>query len=114
MLILAIACFVLAALLGLFLLGYVLGGKPTPKAVALMHGPVGAVGIALLLFAWATDRPVPMLSLGLFIAVAMGGFFLIFRDLSRGRVPKTIALGHGILAAIALTVLVLFVVRGPA
>lgn len=112
MLIAATVCFVLAALLGLFLLGYVLRSKPTPKGIALVHGPVGAVGLILLVIAWASSWPVPMLSLGLFTAAAIGGFVLLFIDLTRGHVPKLVAVAHGALAATALGVLLMFIAKG--
>lgn len=112
MLVAAIACFALAALLGLFLLSYVLRSKPTPKGIALVHGALAAVGLLLLVIAWASDRPTPLLSLGLFTAAAAGGFLLLFLDLTRGRVPKLVAVAHGALAATALVMLVMFVAKG--
>ena len=104
----AVACFAGAGLLGLFLLSYVLRDIPTPKGLVFIHGPLAALGIVSLLVAWAISAQGPLLSLGLFIAAALGGFFLLYRDLARGRVPKSIALVHGSLALGALVLLLQF------
>lgn len=105
MLIAAAVCFALAGLLGATLLTYVLLGKPTPKALAFTHGPLAAAGLVLLLIALAIGQPVPGLSLGLFVAAALGGLFLIYRDLAHGRVPKAVAVVHGLVAVTALVLL---------
>lgn len=102
----ALGCFAVAALGGVVLLTYVLRGIPTPKGLALGHGALAATGIVLLLVAMATGRMVPPLSLGLFIAAALGGFFMLYRDLRHGHVPKPVALLHGVLAVAAFVLLV--------
>lgn len=102
----AIGCFALAALGGVVLLTYVLRGIPTPKGLALGHGALAATGLVLLAIAFATGRTVPPLSLGLFVAAALGGFFLLYRDLKHGHVPKPVALMHGALAVAAFVLLV--------
>jgi len=107
----AAVAFAVAAVLGFVLLTYVLRGLPTPKGLALVHGAFAAAGIGLLLVRWAGDGPAPMLALGVFVAAAAGGFFLIYRDLVHGRVPKTIAVGHGLVAVTALVLLLVYLLR---
>ena len=102
----AIGCFALAALGGVVLLTYVMRGIPTPKGLALGHGALAATGLVLLGVAVVTGRAVPPLSLGLFVAAALGGFFLLYRDLKHGHVPKPVALMHGALAVTAFVILV--------
>lgn len=85
MLILAIVLFAIAALLGFYLLTFVLQNKNTPKGVAFTHGPLAAMGLA-----------------------ALGGFSLIYRDLTGSPLPKWLAIGHGLTALIAFIFLIIF------
>jgi hypothetical protein len=108
MIISAIAFFSLAALLGIFLLTFVLRSKQTPKAVAFTHGPLAAIGLVLLIIYTVQHRPAPIESLLLFVAAAAGGFVLIALDLTRTSVPKWLALLHGTIAAAGLILLLKF------
>jgi inner membrane protein involved in colicin E2 resistance len=108
MIISAIAFFSLAALLGIFLLTFVLRSKQTPKAVAFTHGPLAAIGLVLLVIYTIEHRSAPIGSLLLFVAAAAGGFVLIALDLTRASVPKWLALLHGTIAAAGLILLLKF------
>jgi hypothetical protein len=108
MIISAIVLFSLAALLGIFLLTFVLRGKQTPKAVAFTHGPLAAAGLVLLIIHTFQQRPAPIESLLLFVIAAIGGFVLIALDLTRISVPKGLALLHGSVAVAALVLLLKF------
>jgi uncharacterized membrane protein YadS len=100
-----IACFVVAALLGMVLITYVLLNKNTSKGVALTHGFFAATGIVLLGIYVSVYSTKPLLSLILFILAALGGFTLIFRDLTGRSLPKWLALGHGLTAITAFILL---------
>lgn len=104
----ALVCFAAAGMLGLALLSYVMRGVSTPKGLALLHGPLAALGIVLLLIYWATTPEAPVLALLVVVAAAAGGFFLLYRDLVHGRVPRPFALAHGTLAVAALVLLLQF------
>ena len=94
----AIALFSLAALLGMFLLGFVLKGKETPKAVVFTHGPLAAAGLVLLII-YAIDRsPGPLESIVLFSMAAAGGVVMLYRDITGKGIPKWLAIVHGLLA----------------
>ena len=108
MLLTAIACFSLAAILGIILISYVLTNKPTPKGLAFIHGPIAAIGILLLIFYSFYHTPSPLESIILFIIAAIGGFILIFRDLTGKSIPKWLALLHGLLAVLAFIFLLIF------
>jgi hypothetical protein len=108
MLISAVVLFSLAALLGVFLLTFVLRGKQTPKAVTFAHGPLAAAGLVLLIIHVFQHRPAPVASLLLFAIAAIGGFVLIALDLTRTSVPKWLALMHGTIAAAGLILLLRF------
>jgi hypothetical protein len=109
MLMIAILCFALAAVLGIILISYVLRDKPTPKGIVVFHGPIAATGIVLLIIYMLFHAQSPFLiSLILFVFAALGGFILLFRDLTGKSVPKWLALLHGSLAVIAFIILIVF------
>jgi hypothetical protein len=108
MIIAAIVLFSLAALLGIFLLTFVLRGKETPKAVTFIHGPLAATGLVLLIIYAFQHSPAPIASLILFIIAAIGGFVLITLDLTRSAAPKWLALLHGLIAVAGFILLLKF------
>jgi hypothetical protein len=108
LLVATIVCFTLAALGGATLLTYVLRDKPTPKGIVFLHGPLAALAIVLLIVYTASAPQKPLLSLVLFVGAALGGFFLLYRDLAHGKVPKPIALVHGLIAITAFVLLLRF------
>lgn len=108
MLIIAIVFFALAALLGLFLLSYVLQGKETPKGVVFIHGPLAATGLVLLIIYALNHSSYPIISIVLFVIAALGGATLLFIDLSGKPIPKWMALGHGTIAVIGFIFLLVF------
>lgn len=108
MIIAAIVLFSLAALLGIFLLTFVLRGKETPKAVTFTHGPLAATGLVLLIIYAFQHSPAPIASLILFIIAAIGGFVLITLDLTRSAAPKWLALLHGLIAVAGFILLLKF------
>lgn len=104
----AIALFSLAAILGIVLISYVLTDKATPKGLAFIHGPIAALGIIFLIIYSIYVTPAPIESLILFIIAAIGGFVLIYRDLT-GQSIKWLAPIHGLIAVIAFVFLMVFV-----
>ncbi len=104
----AIACFSLAIILGMLLISYVLADKNTPKAVVFTHGSLAAIGIVLLIVYAFIHHPSPIISIILFILAAMGGFLMVYRDLTGHPVPKWLAVGHGLTAIIAFVFLLVF------
>ncbi len=90
MLWIAVLFFSLAAVLGLWLISYLLQNKETPKGLAFIHGPLGAIGIVfLLLYAifYSGSFFIPVI---VFIMAAFLGFILIYRDLT-GKNPTKMA-----------------------
>jgi hypothetical protein len=104
----AIAFFSLAALLGLLLLSFVLRGKETPKAVVFTHGPLAVTGLVLLLIYAFNHKPGPLEAIIAFMVAALGGFVLVFRDLTGKPVPKWLAVVHGLVAVTGFILLVIF------
>jgi len=112
MLIAAIVLFALAAVFGLVALNAILKNKPTPKPAVFIHGGLAAVAVLLVIFfVTGSAGPSPIASLVLFIVAALGGFALFAIDMQKKPVPKFLALAHPVIAAIALVLLIVFVLR---
>lgn len=108
MLITAFVFFTLAAILGFYLLSFVLQNKETPKGVAFTHGPLAAMGLIILIIYAFTHHPKPIVSIVLFVLAAFGGLMLIYRDLTGKSVPKAMAIGHGLTAVVGYLFLIVF------
>ena len=108
MLITAILFFALAAILGLYLLSFVLQNKNTPKGVAFTHGPLAATGLIILIIYALFHKPSPIVAIILLVLASLGGFMLIFRDITGKSIPKWMALGHGITALTGFICLIFF------
>lgn len=102
MIIASIVCFALAALFGIILLTYVLGNKETPKAIAFIHGGFAATALVLLLIHALTQMDQTLWIAGLFVIVALVGFYMLSRDLTGKMIPKAVAVIHGLVAALGL------------
>ena len=99
--------FVVAALGGAVLLTFALRGRHVPKGIALVHGAVAAIGIILLAIYAVRADDAPGASLTLFVVAALGGAYVLYRDLRQGSAPKGIAVAHGTIAIVALVLLYL-------
>lgn len=105
---LSIVLFALAALLGIFLLSRILRNKNTPKGVSLLHGAFASTALVLLIiYTINFQRNDLILFIVLFVAAALGGIILIYRDIGGKSIPKPLALFHGVLALSAFVTLVL-------
>lgn len=105
MLITLIIIFVITALLGIYLLSYVLPDKTTPKGIAMLHGTMGAMGIIVLLIG-CFYYPSLIYSLIIFILAALGGTVLFTLDILGKKIPKFLAIGHGLIAISGFIILV--------
>ena len=107
----------LAALGGLALAGIRLSGTPRPPTwMAVGHGSVAAIGLALLAYAAATVG-LPVLgqaALGVLVLAAAGGATLFFGFHLKGRpLPIPLVLGHGAIALVGVGMLLTCIARGP-
>ena len=97
--------FALAALLGMYLLTLVLQNKETPKFVTLLHGLFAATALVILIIYACNDGPDMLASIILFVMAALGGFILVYRDITAKKIPKWLALAHGLLAVTGFVIL---------
>jgi len=102
----------LAAVGGLTLAVIRLRGAPWPPLwLALGHGAVAATGVGLLIYAAISPAGIPALAqvaLGIFILAALGGAVLLLGFHLRSKaLPIPFVLGHGLIAATGLVLLLL-------
>jgi len=109
MLLVSIIVFALAAVFGLLNLLAILKNRTTSKPVVFTHGILAAAALVLLIvFVINSSGSSPVISLVLFIVVALVGFYLFFRDMSHKPGPKGVALIHGLVAVISFILLIIF------
>lgn len=113
MLVAAIILFIIAAMFGLIILTAILKDRPTPKPVVFTHGPIAATGLILLLIYlyYGPKDTLLITSVVLFILAALGGLTLFTIDMTNRRIPKLMAVGHPIVAVIALITLIAYVLQ---
>jgi len=111
MLFAAIMIFCIAAIFGLIILSAILKNLPTPKLYVFWHGPIALLGLMLVFVTiyYGPKDPLLIASAVLFVLAALGGLTLFTIDMSRKRIPKLLAIGHPILAVIALILLIMYV-----
>lgn len=111
MLLAALSAFVLAALAGITLLFFVLNDKERPKWLISAHGVLAAIGLLLLIiYGLHSMDPRILIACGIFIIVALVGFYMAHRDRLGHKVPKAIALMHGSIGALTFLYLLYVVV----
>lgn len=109
----AILVFLLAAVFGLFILARVLQNKPTPKPAVIIHGPIAAVGLVLVIIDIVKGHTEGLLisALIIFIVAAIGGFTMYVLDTLGKRIPKPLAIIHPLVALAALIVLIIYAIQ---
>ena len=104
----AIAFFALAAILGLYLITFVLQQKETPKAIAITHGLFAATALVLLIIHTVQTGADLIQSIVLFVIAALGGIILFGRDITGKSLPKSLAVAHGLIAVTAFGFLLVY------
>jgi hypothetical protein len=105
----SIALFALAAVLGLTILIKWLSNSDASYAVKFTHGGVAATGLVLLIvYAVQSPEHFPKLSIILFAIAAVGGFYMIIRDLSQKVKSTGFAFVHALLAIAGFITLLVY------
>ncbi|MBK5284918.1 MAG: hypothetical protein JJE25_05915 [Bacteroidia bacterium] len=104
----AIAIFGMTAILGMYLLSLVLRNKQTPKGVAILHGLFAVTGLVLLIIYCFGNGPGPWVSVIVFTIAALGGFILVYKDITGRKVPKWLGIVHGLTAVAGFALLLVF------
>ena len=103
----SIAIFGITAIIGLYLLSFVLRNRETSKPIAMIHGFFAFTGFVILVLYCYLYPPGPIESLIVFIIAAIGGGILFYKDIN-GNLPKSLAIIHGLLAITGLILLIVF------
>lgn len=104
----AIVIFLVAALGGAVMAVQIFRGRTPPMPLALLHGPLAAVGLFLLVWLWLQQEAGTAVITGLVILVlaALGGFYLISFHLRGKPHPKPVVVIHALAAVIGVGALV--------
>ncbi|MBI3896967.1 MAG: hypothetical protein HY308_01565 [Gammaproteobacteria bacterium] len=113
MLTIAAVLFAVAALGGL-VMAYIhfKHDRNPPGALAALHGIVGATALVILLIAVATTGAGGRAAwaLGLFVAAALGGFYLVSFHVRKRRLPSQVVVIHALVAVVAFALLLAAIV----
>jgi hypothetical protein len=104
----AIGLFAIAAMIGIYLLTFVLQKKETPKPVAIIHGLLAATALVLLIVHTSKTGADLIQVIVFFIITALGGLVLFVRDIMGKSLPKSLAVIHGLLAVISFIFLLTY------
>jgi hypothetical protein len=104
----AIAMFAIAALIGVYLISFVLQKKETPKAVAITHGLLAATALVLVIIHTVNTGADLIQVIVLFVITALGGIVLFARDIMGKSLPKGLAIVHGLLAVTSFIFLLVY------
>ena len=103
----ATGLFAVGALGGAFLAFCHFTGKKLPMPVALLHGALGAGGLVCLLLAYLKGglHGLAAIAFGLFLAAALGGFYLFSKHLRNLPLPSPVVLIYAGVAVVAFVLL---------
>jgi hypothetical protein len=104
----AIVLFAVAAMIGVYLLSFVLQKKETPKAIAIVHGLLAATALILVIVHTVKTGADLIQVIILFVITALGGIVLFARDITGKSLPKALALAHGLLAVTSFVFLLVY------
>ena len=107
----SVTIFGLTAIIGMYLLTLVLRRKGIPKAATVIHGLFAVAALALLVIYSAGNASGPLASIIIFVIAAMLGFVLNYRDLTGKKIPKWLAVSHGLIALAGFMILLVFAFR---
>jgi len=104
----AIGLFALGAVTGLYLAVQHFRGQALSLAAALAHGAFGAAGLVVLALALkaAGFAGLGLVSLGIFVLAALGGFLLFSFHLRGKKLPSAVVIIHALAAVTAFVILV--------
>ncbi|HKP32964.1 MAG TPA: hypothetical protein VJT83_09560 [Chitinophagaceae bacterium] len=111
MLKIAIGLFVAAAVLGIIILRAIIQQSETPKVAVFIHGLLAAAGLGLVTYYVITNPDNnPLVSLIILAIGAVGGFYLLARDLKKKPGPIGLAIIHMLAGLTGVILLLMFVI----
>ncbi len=104
----AISILGMTAIIGLYLFTLIMRNKGIPKGATLIHGLFAVLGVLLLIVYSLGCETGPWVSIIILLLAALGGLVMNFRDLTGRKVPKWLAVVHGLAAVIGFAYLLVF------
>ncbi len=104
----AVGLFGMGALIGLYLLSFILSSSTPPKIVAGLHGILVLTGLGLLIAYACINTPAPITSIVLYGVAAAGGFTVLYLDVSKKEIPKWLPVVHGLIGLSGFITLLVF------
>ena len=104
----AITIFGMVAIVGMYLLSLIMRNKETPKAVTIIHGLFAVLAVVLLVIYCFANHTGPLVSIVIFIIAAVAGVIVNYKDITGKKVPKWLAITHGLVAVIGFAFLLAF------
>jgi Mn2+/Fe2+ NRAMP family transporter len=113
MLILAISLFILAAMIGVYMLSNILKNEEPPRPAIFSHGSIAFIAFLILVSYAIAVGPsfLLILSIVLFILAEMGGITLLIMDTRNKPLPKPLAYIHAMVAGTGILVLVIYLLK---
>jgi hypothetical protein len=108
LIIIALICFAIAAIIGVWLAKKYNEGKLSLNT-AYLHGLFGAAGLVFLIVAAVRDMvsSLGIVALVIFIIASLGGAVLFLNHIKKGSLPKSLIAIHGAAALIAFLLLLI-------
>jgi hypothetical protein len=104
----AIAILGMGAIIGLYMLTLILTDKRPPKAASFIHGLFALIGLVLLIYYSMDNDPGPVECVIIFLTAALVGLIVWWKDITGQKIPKWLAVTHGLTAVIGFTLLLMF------
>lgn len=102
MLTISLILFLLATIFGMILFTYIIKGRETPLVIAFLHGPLAIAALILLGIYAVNNSPGVLVTLILFFIAALGGFVMAIKDFNGEKIPRSLAVLHGVIAITAI------------
>ncbi len=112
MFLLSLILLLVAMIFGSLTLIRILKNKRTNKPIVVLHGVFAGFGLLMVLtyIAMGHTSTLPIVGATFLGIAAVGGFIMFGIDISKKRVPKSLAIGHPILAVIGVLLLVYYAI----
>lgn len=107
----AITIFGMTAIAGMYLLSLILRNKETPKGIAFIHGVLAVIALVLLIIFSINNPEGPIVSIVIFVIAALGGLMLIYKDLTKEKVPVWLGIVHGVTAVVGFIFLIVYAIN---
>lgn len=104
----AIAILGMGAIIGMYMISLVLTDKRPPKAASFIHGLFAVTGVGLLIYYCTKNSPSPIESVIILAIAVLLGLMVWWTDITGQKIPKWLAVLHGLTAVGGYTLLLVF------